>query len=72
MEHIEAPDVAIERISASLSPGELSLPVSNYLFPYEPHFNIPTFGSKRLTERLLRRRIQGHTKDVIRWAYGNR
>src|SRR4030095_12130198 len=26
------------------------------------HFNIPTFGSKALTERLLRRRIQGDTK----------
>jgi len=32
----------------------------NYLFPYEPHFNIPTLFSKRLTERLLRRKIHQH------------
>jgi len=59
MEHIEAPSVAIERISGSLSSGgSYRFLCPNYLFPYEPHFNIPTFGSKRLTERLLRRRIQ--------------
>jgi SAM-dependent methyltransferase len=63
MEHIEAPDLAIERISASLSPeGCYRFLCPNYLFPYEPHFNIPTFGSKALTERLLRRRIQRDTK----------
>ena len=63
MEHIEAPGVAIERISASLSSGgSYRFLCPNYLFPYEPHFNIPTFGSKGLTERLLRRRIEGNTK----------
>jgi SAM-dependent methyltransferase len=65
MEHIEAPDVAIERVSASLSPGgSYRFLCPNYLFPYEPHFNIPTFGSKALTERLLRRRIQASTRMV--------
>ena len=59
MEHVEAPDVAIERVSASLSPGgSYRFLCPNYLFPYEPHFNIPTFGSKALTERFMRRRIQ--------------
>jgi SAM-dependent methyltransferase len=29
----------------------------NYLFPYEPHFNIPTLFSKRLTEKLLGHKI---------------
>jgi SAM-dependent methyltransferase len=59
MEHIDAPNVAIERVSAVLTPGgSYRFLCPNYLFPYEPHFNIPTFGSKRLTERLLRRRIQ--------------
>ena len=63
MEHIEAPGVAIERISASLSSGgSYRFLCPNYLFPYEPHFNIPTVGSKRLTERVFRRRIQGDTK----------
>lgn len=62
MEHIEAPSVAIERVSASLAPGgSYRFLCPNYLFPYEPHFNIPTFGSKRLTERLMRRRIQADT-----------
>src|SRR6185436_18124935 len=63
MEHIEAPDAAIERVSASLAPGgSYRFLCPNYLFPYEPHFNIPTFGSKRLTERLLRRRIHSNTR----------
>lgn len=62
MEHVEAPDVAIERVSAALLPGGCHrFLCPNYLFPYEPHFNIPTFGSKSLTERLLRRRIQART-----------
>ena len=32
----------------------------NYLFPYEPHFNIPTVFFKRLTARLWWKRIVGH------------
>jgi SAM-dependent methyltransferase len=63
MEHIEAPHTAIERVSASLAPGgSYRFLCPNYLFPYEPHFNIPTLGSKRLTERLLRRRIHSDRK----------
>ncbi len=62
MEHIDAPDVAMTRVSAVLSPGgSHRFLCPNYLFPYEPHFNIPTFGSNALTERLLRRRIEGNT-----------
>jgi SAM-dependent methyltransferase len=62
MEHVEAPDVAIERVSASLSPGgSYRFLCPNYVFPYEPHFNIPTFGSKALTERVFRRRIEATT-----------
>jgi SAM-dependent methyltransferase len=63
MEHIAAPDVAIERVSASLlSGGSYRFLCPNYVFPYEPHFNIPTFGSKSVTECLLRRRIQASTR----------
>ena len=64
MEHIDAPDVAMERVSAVLSPGgSHRFLCPNYLFPYEPHFNIPTLGSKALTERLLRRRIRGQHQN---------
>ena len=35
---------------------------ANYLFPYEPHFNIPTLFSKSLTEKLFRRRIYANTR----------
>lgn len=63
MEHVEAPGVAIERVSASLVPGgSFRFLCPNYLFPYEPHFNMPTLGSKALTERLLGRRIRSNTE----------
>ena len=60
MEHIEAPDQAFARVSAVLSVGgSYRFLCPNYLFPYEPHFNIPTIGGKALTARLMRRRIEG-------------
>jgi len=60
MEHIEAPDQAVARVSAALSVGgSYRFLCPNYLFPYEPHFNIPTIGGKALTARLMRRRIEG-------------
>jgi SAM-dependent methyltransferase len=62
MEHIEDPGKAIARVSAVLAPGgSYRFLCPNYLFPYEPHFNIPTAGSKALTHRLMRRRIERHT-----------
>lgn len=61
MEHVDAPDAVIARVSAVLLPGaSYRFVCPNYLFPYEPHFNIPTFGSKALTWRLMRRRIEEH------------
>lgn len=61
MEHVDAPDAVIARVSAVLLPGaSYRFLCPNYLFPYEPHFNIPTFGSKALTWRLMRRRILEH------------
>jgi SAM-dependent methyltransferase len=63
MEHVEAPDRAIGRVSAALSTGgTYRFLCPNYLFPYEPHFNLPTLGSKVLTWRLLRRRIEGSSR----------
>ncbi len=61
MEHIDAPDMAIARVSAVLAAGgSYRFLCPNYLVPYEPHFNIPTFGSKALTEKLMRARIYGN------------
>jgi 2-polyprenyl-3-methyl-5-hydroxy-6-metoxy-1,4-benzoquinol methylase len=63
MEHVDAPDIAVRKISATMAPGgSYRFLCPNYLFPYEPHFNIPTFGSKALTEKLMRRRILGNTR----------
>jgi len=59
MEHIEAPDRAIQRVSAALLPGaSYRFLCPNYLFPYEPHFNIPALGGKSLTHSMFRRRIE--------------
>lgn len=61
MEHIDLPDVAIARVSEVLKPGaSYRFLCPNYLFPYEPHFNIPTIFTKKLTRRLLRHRIEGN------------
>lgn len=62
MEHVEAPERAIARVSAVLSAGgSYRFICPNYLFPYEPHFNIPILGSKALTWKLMRGRIEGKT-----------
>lgn len=62
MEHIDLPDEAIARVSEVLKPGaSYRFLCANYLFPYEPHFNIPTLFTKRLTWRLMRHRIPGST-----------
>ena len=62
MEHIEVPGQAVARVSAALSAGgSYRFLCPNYLFPYEPHFNIPTIGGKALTARLMRKRIEGNS-----------
>jgi SAM-dependent methyltransferase len=64
MEHVDAPGRVIAGISAVLVPGaSYRFLCPNYLFPYEPHFNMPTFGSKALTWRLMRRSIEGNAMD---------
>lgn len=58
MEHVLDVERVIERVSGHLQPGAAyHFTCPNYLFPYEPHFNIPTLFSKRLTLRVLRGRI---------------
>jgi SAM-dependent methyltransferase len=59
MEHVESPSAAVATVSALLAPGaSYRFLCPNYLFPYEPHFNMATFGSKALTARLMRRHIE--------------
>ncbi len=63
MEHVGNFAVALERVGCAIRPGcEYRFMCANYLFPYEPHFNIPTLFSKSLTEKLFRRRIYANTR----------
>jgi 2-polyprenyl-3-methyl-5-hydroxy-6-metoxy-1,4-benzoquinol methylase len=58
MEHVAEVHKVIERVVASLRVGgTYRFTCPNYLFPYEPHFNIPTLFSKHATEKWLGRRI---------------
>ena len=61
MEHVHDVGAVIGRVAASLRPGaSYRFTCPNYLFPYEPHFNIPTLFSKRLTEQCMGKRIFGN------------
>ena len=63
MEHVQDVALALQTIARALRPGaEYRFVCANYLFPYEPHFDIPTVFSKRLTEKLFRRRIYGNRR----------
>lgn len=58
MEHVNDVASVIEKVGKSLAGGAgYRFTCPNYLFPYEPHFNMPTLFSKRLTERMLGRMI---------------
>lgn len=60
MEHVNDVAGVLEKVGKSLAVGaSYRFTCPNYLFPYEPHFNIPTLFSKQLTERLLGRKIFG-------------
>lgn len=61
MEHVDDVAAVISKVTASLHKGgSYRFFCPNYAFPYEPHFNIPTLFSKRLTERVMKKRIFGH------------
>lgn len=58
MEHIENIELGLSKVIDSLKIGGVYRFICpNYLFPYEPHFNIPIFFSKRWTEHLMRKQI---------------
>ena len=60
MEHVADVELSLGNAGRSLKVGAVyRFTCPNYLFPYEPHFNIPTFFSKRLTERLMHNKIYG-------------
>jgi hypothetical protein len=64
MEHVASWPTVLARVTASLKMGaKYHFTCANYLFPYEPHFNIPTLFSKRLTEAMLWPLIRG-TKNM--------
>lgn len=63
MEHVGNFALALERVGRAIRPGsEYRFICANYLFPYEPHFNVPIVFSKSVTEKLFRRRIYGNTR----------
>ena len=58
MEHVVDVTRVIERVAASLKAGaRYRFTCPNYLFPYEPHFNLFTLFSKTMTARFRSRRI---------------
>jgi 2-polyprenyl-3-methyl-5-hydroxy-6-metoxy-1,4-benzoquinol methylase len=58
MEHVKDVGMVIERVMDALSPaGFYRFTCPNYLFPYEPHFDIPILFSKRFTEFVFKSRI---------------
>jgi SAM-dependent methyltransferase len=64
MEHVDDVAQVVANVGRSLVVGaSYHFTCPNYLFPYEPHFNIPTVFSKRLTERVLSQKIFG-CKDM--------
>lgn len=61
MEHVPDVPAALASIFSVLGAGaSYRFTCPNYLFPYEPHFNMPTLFSKALTARVFRRRIAVH------------
>lgn len=63
MEHVNDVALVLKNVGRSLVIGaSYRFTCPNYFFPYEPHFNIPTFFSKRLTAYLLGRQIFGSNR----------
>lgn len=59
MEHVADVEKVIVQVTAALTPGgTYRFLCPNYAFPFETHFAIPAFGSKKLTWFLMRRWIE--------------
>ncbi|MFO0389452.1 MAG: class I SAM-dependent methyltransferase [Alphaproteobacteria bacterium] len=62
MEHVDDIDRVLQRVIASLTVGgTYRFVCPNYHFPYEPHFRIPTFGSKATTGKIMHHAIANAT-----------
>lgn len=58
MEHVNDVQRVIGRVGNSLRDNAIyRFACPNYAFPYEPHFNIPTLFSKRMTEKFFHKKI---------------
>lgn len=58
MEHVGDAAQVLRRVWSALRPSAgYRFVCPNYSFPFEPHFGIPTAGTKALTWRIFRRRI---------------
>ena len=65
MEHVSRVDVVLHRVLRALRPEcGYRFVCPNYLFPYEPHFNIPTVFSKSITKRVFGRSILSSKRVV--------
>lgn len=79
LEHVPDWRSLVESALTHLRPGAtMRFIFPNYLYPYEPHFHMPTLVSKRLTGRLLRTRIVSSSiQDAVdfwnelSWLTGN-
>ncbi|WP_026604257.1 class I SAM-dependent methyltransferase [Methylomonas sp. 11b] len=64
MEHVGNVEAVINSVSRSLAcGGAYRFACPNYMFPYEAHFNVPTLGSKKLTEKVFLKSIRNR-KDL--------
>jgi hypothetical protein len=63
MEHVDNVELVVANVARSLVVGaSYRFTCPNYLFPYEPHFNIPTLISKRMTEKFFGAKIFDFSK----------
>jgi SAM-dependent methyltransferase len=63
MEHVNDVERVLANVADSLKVGAIyRFTCPNYAFPYEPHFDIFTIFSKRLTEKLRHQKIFGSNK----------
>lgn len=63
MEHVDDVGEVLAKVTSSLKANSTYRFICpNYAFPYEPHFNMPTLGGKKLTERVMWKRIKGNRK----------
>ena len=64
MEHVDDVEQVLKAVGNSLCGHAVyRFTCPNYLFPYEPHFNIPTLFSKQLTENIFYKKIFLHSMD---------